>query len=322
MLGTVVLGAIFTDIKGFAKEKYAPRERNLGQVQFVHGGVCRNIAEDIAASGMPVTLVSMTEHSALGHEVIDHLNDAGVNTEFVFPVKENGIGKWLVILNEAGDVAAQLSCPPDMRPLAEFVDIYGDAFVKDARNIILEMDIGVEITEKVLALAKRYHKPVYAIVGNMSVLLEHPEFIRDTDCFICNEMEFGRFFDCDTAFYSPSQMLAFLQEKVLSMEFPSCVVTMGAKGCVFFDRKTDDCGWLPAIETQVVDTTGAGDAFLAGAVMGLGEGLTLRRSAELGSAIASLTIGSRESACPKNDIPAGFLPHAIDRVTCFSAPNK
>ncbi len=322
MLGTVVLGAIFTDIKGFAKGKYSPRERNLGQVQFVHGGVCRNIAEDIAASGMPVTLVSMTEHSALGTEVVNHLNEAGVNTEFVFPVKENGIGKWLVILNESGDVAAQLSCPPDMRPLAEFVDVYGDTFVRDAKNIILEMDIGVEITEKVLALAKRYQKPVYAIVGNMSVLLQRPDFITATDCFICNEMEFGRFFDCDTAFYSPAQMLAFLQEKAILSDFPSCVVTMGSKGCVFFDRKTDDSGWLPAIDTQVVDTTGAGDAFLAGAVMGLGEGLSLRRSAELGAAIASLAIGSDRSACPKNDIPASFLPPAIDRVVCFSAPDK
>lgn len=319
MLGTVVVGAIFTDIKGFSSRSYSPRERNLGRVEFVHGGVCRNIAEDFASSGMPVTFVSMTEQSALGNEVVDRLSRCGVNTEFILPVKENGIGKWLVILDESGDVSAQLSCPPDMAPLAEFIDTYGDVFVKNASNLILEMDIGEEITEKVLSLAQKYNKPLYAIVGNMSVLLKRPDYIRRTDCFICNEMEFGRFFDCDTAFYTPAQMLAFMKEKVCVSEFPSTVVTMGEKGCVFFDRKADESGWIPAISTKVIDTTGAGDAFLAGTVMGLTEGLSLHRAAELGTGIASLTIQSAQSSCPKNDLPASFSPPSRDKVVCYAA---
>ena len=88
MLGTVVVGAIFTDIKGFPSSSYAPRERNLGRVEFVNGGVCRNIAEDIASSGMPVTFVSMTEKSALGTEVVNRLHECGVNTEFMENYKE------------------------------------------------------------------------------------------------------------------------------------------------------------------------------------------------------------------------------------------
>lgn len=318
MLGTVVVGAIFTDIKGFSTGYYTARERNLGRVEFVHGGVCRNIAEDIAASGMPVTFVSMTEQSALGNDIVERLSQKGVDTEFILPVKENGIGKWMVILNEKGDVAAQLSSPPNMEPLADFVDVYGDAFIKDARNVILEIDIGESVSEKVLSLAQKYQKPVYAIVGNMSVLLKRPDYIQKTDCFICNEMEFGRFFDCDTAFFSPAQMLAFMKEKANAAAFPSTVVTMGEKGCVFFDRKSGDSGWIPAIDTAVVDTTGAGDAFLAGTVMGLGEGLSLRRAAELGTGIASLTLQSSESSCPANDLPASFMPPSRDRVVCFA----
>ena len=319
MLGTVVVGAIFTDIKGFSSGAYSPRERNLGSVEFVHGGVCRNIAEDIASSGMPVTFVSMTEKSALGTEVVERLNQCGVNTEFILPVENNGIGKWMVILDDYGDVAAQLSCPPDMAPLAAFIDAYGDAFVKNANNIILEMDIGADITEKVLSLAEKYQKPVYPIVGNMSVLMNHPEYIRRTDCFICNELEFGRVFDCDTAFYSPAEMLSFMMEKTVGYAFPSTVVTMGAKGCVFFDRKTQESGWIPAISTNVVDTTGAGDAFLAGTVMGLSEGLGLHRSAELGTGIASLTIQSKESSCPQNKLPASFFPKRSEQTVCFAA---
>lgn len=319
MLGTVVVGAIFTDIKGFPSSSYTPRERNLGRVEFVHGGVCRNIAEDIASSGMPVTFVSMTEKSALGTEVVNRLNECGVNTEFILPVEENGIGKWLVILDEKGDVAGQISCPPDMKPLASFIDSYGDAFVKSANNIILEMDIGEEITEKILTLAEKYDKPVYPIVGNMSVLLRRPDYISRTDCFICNELEFGRFFDRDITCLSPAQMLSFIREQTDRNSYPSTIVTMGERGCVFVDRKTGEDGWIPAISTCVVDSTGAGDAFLAGTVMGLSEGLDLHHAAELGTGIASLTIQSKESSCPQNKLPASFLPKRPDAALCFAA---
>ena len=319
MLGTVVVGAIFTDIKGFSSASYRPKERNLGRVEFVHGGVCRNIAEDIASSGMPVTFVSLTEESSLGVEVVSRLNDCGVNTEFILPVKENGIGKWLVILDQNGDVSAQLSCPPDLKPLAAFIDSYGDDFVKSAENIILEMDIGEEITEKILTLAEKYNKPVYPIVGNMSVLLKRTDYIRRTDCFVYNELEFGRVFQCDTSEFSPAQMLSFVKEQTNLHSYPSTIVTMGDRGCVFWDRKTGEEGWIPAISTRVVDTTGAGDAFLAGTVMGLSKGLGLRRAAELGTSIASLTIQSEESACPQNQIPNSFLPDGKGKAVCLAA---
>lgn len=298
MLGTVVLGVIFVDIKGFPSDSYAPKSRNLGRVEFVHGGVSRNIAEDIAVSGMPVTFISMTEKSALGRDVVERLAKCGVNTEFILPCKENGIGKWLVVLDTDGDVAGQISSPPAMEPLEEFVKAYGDDFVKDAENIILEMDIGEEITEHVLSLAELYGKKVYAIIGNMSVISRRPDFIRRTDCFICNEIEMGRILGRELCGMTPEELLSVLRVEVEARAFPSVVVTMGAQGCVYFDRATGECDALPAIPTEVVDTTGAGDAFLAGTVMGLTHGMPLKKAAQAGTMLASLTIRSSESSCP------------------------
>ena len=46
-MGITVLGAVFVDIKGFPTTAYIPGGRNVGNVVQVHGGVSRNIAEDI-----------------------------------------------------------------------------------------------------------------------------------------------------------------------------------------------------------------------------------------------------------------------------------
>ena len=47
-MGIVVLGAVFVDIKGYPADVYIPGGRNAGRVEIVHGGVSRNLVEDIA----------------------------------------------------------------------------------------------------------------------------------------------------------------------------------------------------------------------------------------------------------------------------------
>ena len=47
-MAMVVVGAVFVDVKGFPEDNYIPTGRNAGRVEFVHGGVGRNVAEDIA----------------------------------------------------------------------------------------------------------------------------------------------------------------------------------------------------------------------------------------------------------------------------------
>ena len=47
-MGIVVIGAVFVDIKGYPLSTYIPGGRNAGRVEQVHGGVSRNVAEDMS----------------------------------------------------------------------------------------------------------------------------------------------------------------------------------------------------------------------------------------------------------------------------------
>ena len=38
-MGIVVIGATFVDIKGFPEDAYIPNGRNVGRVEYIHGGV-------------------------------------------------------------------------------------------------------------------------------------------------------------------------------------------------------------------------------------------------------------------------------------------
>jgi pseudouridine kinase len=90
-------------------------------------------------------------------------------------------------------------------------------------------------------------------------------------------------------------MLALLKSRISEVGCRAMVITMGDRGSVYYEQDTGIGGITPAIPTKLVDSTGAGDAFLSGMVMGLSRGLALSRAAEAGTALASATIQTEES---------------------------
>ncbi|MBR1885748.1 MAG: carbohydrate kinase family protein [Schwartzia sp.] len=298
MKPAVVIGTTFVDIKGFARNSYDPHGRNLGDVKFVHGGVGRNVVEDFANVGMPVSYVGMLEDSAIGMEVERHLAEIGADLRYVLKVPDHGIGMWLVILDENGDLAGSISKMPDIAQLEAYLKTKGDEIVSGAEAVVLEVDLNEQIAEMAVRLAKAHGKDVYSIVGNMSVVLARKDLIRQTKCFICNEVEAAKFFGADFPGAEPEAVRAWLPGAAEAAGLPSVVITLGAQGAVYYDAKTKAAGFRPPCPTKVVDTTGAGDAFFSGTVMGLIRGASLAKATGYGARLASATISQEENNCP------------------------
>lgn len=301
MASTAVFGVAFVDVKGFPFEKYVPTGTNLGNVIIVHGGVSRNVCEDFANVGMPVDFVSVADHTPIGLDVVDHLQNIGVGTDYITMVPKRGIGMWLAVMDEHGDLAGSTSQMPDIGALETFIGAKGEEIVAKCENIVLEIDMNETIAEKVLSLAEKYNKKVYVIVGNLSIIGKRPDFLSRVDCYICNEIEAGKFFNMNLEEYDADQMLTIVKEKSSELKVPSMVVTMGKNGAVYYDSRTGEEGHCPCNPCKLVDTTGAGDAFLSGTVMGLTKGYSLEKAVRAGTMLASATIQVEESSCPKNN---------------------
>ena len=65
-MGIVVIGTVFVDIKGFPEGAYIPDGRNAGRIEYVHGGVSRNVVEDIANMELRPTFVSIVDETPMG----------------------------------------------------------------------------------------------------------------------------------------------------------------------------------------------------------------------------------------------------------------
>ena len=97
---------------------------------------------------------------------------------------------------------------------------------------------------------------------------------------------------------TPAEMVDIVAERVRSARIPSMIVTLGADGAVYADMHGQK-GWCPARKVEVRDTTGAGDAFCAGAVIGLTHGKTMAEACEIGSTLSASVITTYDSVCPR-----------------------
>lgn len=296
-MGIVVIGAVFVDIKGYPEAAFIPTGRNVGKVETIHGGVGRNVAEDIANVELRPTFVSLVDESGTGIDVIQKLKNHRVNTNYIRTTRD-GMGTWLAVFDNDGDVCASISKRPNLLPIANILDEQGDEIFRDADSIIIEIDVDKEIVKRTFKLAKKYQKRVYAVVANMSIALERRDFLQSIDCFVCNIQEAGILFSDDYREKSPEEMVDIISQKVIAASIPSMIVTMGGQGAVYADLKGDK-GFCPARKVEVKDTTGAGDAFCAGAAIGLTYGKNLAEACDIGAHLAASVIITSENVCPR-----------------------
>lgn len=299
-MGIVVIGSIFVDIKGYPLATYIPAGRNMGRIEQVHGGVSRNVAEDIANVELRPTFVSLVDDTSAGADVIEKLKRHKVNTDYI-RVTPDGMGTWLAVFDNSGDVVASISKRPDLLPIAEILDEHGDEIFRDADSIVVEFDMEKEVLKRVFSLAEKYQKAVYAVISNMSIAVERRNLLKKTDCFVCNLQEAGILFLEDYEQTPPEELAKHLLEKIRLAEIPKMVVTLGGDGAVYVDQN-GETGVVPAKRVLVKDTTGAGDSFFAGVAIGLTYEKSLRESCEIGTRLAASVICTMESVCPR------FLP--------------
>ena len=296
-MGIVVIGATFVDVKGYPLAQYIPGGRNVGRVVQVHGGVGRNVVEDIANVELRPTFLSVVDDTGLSDDVVRNLIRHKVEIRYVARRPE-GLGTWLAVFDNDGDVIASISRRPDLTAIEDVLDEHGDEIFMQADSIVVEFDVEVPILKKVLDLAEKHSKAVYTVISNMAIAMKRRDLLQRTEALVCNQQEAGMLFTEDYSDVTPDAMKEILVKRVRLSGIPRISVTMGAKGAVYADL-SGESGVCPAMRVNVVDTTGAGDAFFAGVAIGLTYGKTVEEACVIGTKLAASVIASRENVCPR-----------------------
>ncbi len=302
-MGIVVFGAVFVDIKGYPIDQYIPSGRNVGRVIQVHGGVSRNVVEDIANLELRPTYVSVVDDTGLGNDVIEKLKRHKVNTDYILRTPD-GLGTWLAIFDNNGDVVASISERPDLSKIREVLEKHGEEIIANSDSVVVEIDMEADLLNYIFDLAKKYDKQIFAVVSNMSIAMERRDLLSKVSCIVCNEQEAGLLFSEDYEGISEEELENRLCENIEKAGIDKMVITLGDRGAVYAQRGGEH-GYCPPQRVDVIDTTGAGDSFFAGIAVGLTYGKSLRESCAIGTRLASAVIATKENISPRFQ-PAEF----------------
>lgn len=289
-----VIGTVFVDYKGFANANYQALGRNVGRVEVVPGGVARNVAVNMKHLALDTWFVGTLNFDGAGELLRSKMEDYGIKLDYLKLVPAGGTGVWLAILDHKGDLQGSISQMPDVEVMEDAIIPALPEIMPKVQGIAIEIDLSEKIARNIFARSRQTGSKVYSLPGNFSVIGKHYDFFKEMECFICNETEAAQLFgqEIDDAEKILAEAVAFAKEYKLK----NFVVTLGEKGSVYVSQD-GMTGFQDVYKTNVVDSTGAGDAFFSATVAALMHGRTLASAVDAGAKVASLVISAKESDC-------------------------
>ena len=214
------------------------------------GGVARNVAENLARLGAQVSLVTAVGDDTAGTALVAHGRSAGIDMRAAV-LADASSGTYTAVLDAAGDMAMAMA---DMA-----------LYERMTPGLVLE---AVPAADLVVADLNLPRATVAALIGAMRplvlVAVSEPKMARLPDdlhglrLLILNVGELGARLGREV---SGGAEVAAACREVQAQGAQDVVVTAGAHG-VWFTAQ-DTVNHLDALPVQVVDVTGAGDAFAA-----------------------------------------------------------
>ncbi len=268
MADVFVLGSINQDFVLKVGRRPEPGETvTNAELSTGSGGKGANQAAAAARLGASVTFLGRVGDDEFGEPLVRALAEKDIDTSLVEPVADRSTGAAFITVTPDGENAITVAPGANRSLTPEDVDAASEA-IRGAGVVVAQMEIPPETVLRAVEVADA--AGVRALV-NLAPPLEVPgELLERLDPLVVNEHEAAFLLGGAVEGAEGARAAA---PKLLSIGPRSAVITLGKEGAVFSDG--DSTGHLPAPEVDVVDTTGAGDAFVGALATRLARGESL-----------------------------------------------
>lgn len=291
----LVIGAANFDIKGRMVNPPVMYSSNTAVIRTSFGGVARNIAENLARLGVPVTLLTAVGDDYAGEDLLESAHEVGVDVSRALVIENATTGTYLAALDDQGDMLLALD---DLRVLRhitpEYLRQHRDAF-RDCALVAMDLNLSDEALRTAIHLAQAYDKPICVdptsavLAGALRPYLPHLYVV--TPNISEAEALLG-----DFEIRSPDDALLAARQLV-RRGVKVAVITQAERGACYATES--ESGQFPALRVNIVDTTGAGDALTATLIFGMLNGFSISDALQLGIRAAALTLTSTETVAPE-----------------------
>lgn len=285
-----VIGGVNMDISAALMAPYVPADSVPGSVTLGCGGVARNIAHNLRLMGHEVKLVSVFGGETFGEMCWRECQAIGLDLSMSECAQDQRGGLYLCINDQTGDMIAAVAD-------TGIVDRITPAFLEHRLQDI-NASVAVVADTNIPMDSLQYlmdHCDVPLFVDTVSTA-KAPRVVKalksshrhHLHALKLNLQEAQAVTGCDTAPKAAHYLATMGVEQVY--------ITLGSEGVYCSDGRNDE--HLHAIPTRVINTTGAGDAFIAGMVHASTRGVPFPAGARVGLKAAHAALLTLQTVNP------------------------
>lgn len=284
----VVIGGSNMDIVGSPNIRLLNNDSAPGRITYSAGGVARNIAENLGRMGIACRLITAVGDDDNGKRLLESCRQTGVNVEGVYVSRQESTSTYLSLHDDGGEMVYALSDMDIVDNLTpEYLELHATT-ISQAACVVMDANLSQESIRYLL----EKHGGQTFFVDPVSVtksrklkdVLKHIHTMKP-NCHEASELVGKKLADGDLA-------VSALRSTGLKHPYVSC----GSAGVHYLKSGEPCCRKSEA--TQVVNTSGAGDAFMAGLVYGFLHGLDEDEVISVAQGVSKLTIESQHTVSP------------------------
>lgn len=291
----LVIGTAGLDMVGRLADEPEAGTSTPASIRLAFGGVARNVAENLARLGQSCILLSAVGDDLQGNGLRAELEAAGVDVSGVRILPGKNTGAYLAVVDRAGTLRMALDDMTPLQSLTPEVLQEHEPLFRQAGMVFLDANLEPESIAAAVRLAQKCGVPIGADPTSRHLaarLLPHLRKLHLVTPSVGEaEVLLGRAIPRD----DPSSAVVAAQELV-SCGVKVAILSLSEFGVAYASREQH--GHVSALQTVIVDPTGAGDALTAAVLFALQNDIPLDEAVRLGISAASLTLRSKRTVVP------------------------
>ncbi len=291
----LVIGSAGTDIVGRPLTDLSLGTSAPGLLRASPGGVARNVAENLARLGTEVSLLTAVGDDPEGRRLLAQTAEAGVAIDHVLTSPDHPTGCYLAVLDGRGGLHLALD---DMRVIEDLTPEHlrqHRPLFQQASALFVDANLAPKTLAAAVSLARAESVPVAADPTSINLaprLLPHVDGLW---LLACNEAEAEALCGQPPPRTGVERAIDCARHLV-SMGVEIAIVAMAEFGVGY--ATASESGHVPAVRTEILDPTGAGDALTAAAIFALLNEVPIDEAVRLGVSAAALTLRTRGTVVP------------------------
>ncbi|WBW50550.1 PfkB family carbohydrate kinase [Peptoniphilus equinus] len=292
-----VIGGANMDIIGYPEGEIIQKDSNPGSIRRSTGGVGHNIAVNLAKLGAYTSFITALGNDQDGDILLQELKEIGIDVDHLYIMDKYPTSTYLAILNEHRDMEFAINDMKIIEELTPKLIFKRKKRIENAEFAVLDTNLSHDTINYILKeIRQKYYVDCVSVhkAKKIESNLNRIYFLK------CNKIE---------AEYLAGMTIDSIEDGyqvcdiIMRKGVETLVVTMGDKGLIYSDMKHKE--FLASDKVDVMNVSGAGDAFMAGYIYADFNGFSLDKKLKMAMAMSRHVLQTEETtidAMAKNSI--------------------